>query len=314
MATNEILPFASTNTGTNLLTQSEYAADAQRTTGNQPGIARSKLVNKALRQSSLIAAGLAEFIADYQSNNVNDSLTPQDVADYLYAAINAIISFPTPPIFDNDTSVATTAFVQRALGNFRGIHSVSMNATLTQDDIGKVIYVSSENGIITLPSTSGIPEGCGITIINTNRGAPKYFTLAAAAGDVVALAGNNFPSILVRGGENITLTSSGGAWSAVTGQATLGNWGNFAASLVTRNSGWQLLPSGLIMQWLYGPGPRSGGEVYNLPITFPNGPIVGFAQVYQSIAYSQLELWSNSQVKLQNNIADQSTMVVVLGW
>ncbi len=59
MATNEILTFASTNTGTNLLTQAEYAADAQRTIGHQPGIARAKLENKALRQASLMAAGLA---------------------------------------------------------------------------------------------------------------------------------------------------------------------------------------------------------------------------------------------------------------
>jgi hypothetical protein len=90
MATNEILPFASTNTGTNLLTQAEYVSDAQRTTGNQPGIARSKLVNKALRQASLLAAGLAEFIADYQANNVTDSRTPQQIADDLVSAILAV--------------------------------------------------------------------------------------------------------------------------------------------------------------------------------------------------------------------------------
>jgi len=101
MATNEILPFASTNTGTNLLTQAEYAADAQRTIGHQPGIARSKLENKALRQASLMAAGLAEFIADYQANNVTDSLTAQQVADYLLAAINANI----PVVPDASTTV-----------------------------------------------------------------------------------------------------------------------------------------------------------------------------------------------------------------
>lgn len=92
MATNEILPFATTNTGTNLLTQSEYVADEQRPIGHQPGIARSKLANKAMRQASLISAGLAEFIADYQGNNVTDSLTPQQVADYLLdALINTVM-------------------------------------------------------------------------------------------------------------------------------------------------------------------------------------------------------------------------------
>jgi len=87
MATNEILPFAVTNTGTNLLTQAEYVSDAQRPIGHQPGIARSKLANKAMRQASLISSGVAQFIADYQGNNVTDSLTPQQVADYLLAAV-----------------------------------------------------------------------------------------------------------------------------------------------------------------------------------------------------------------------------------
>lgn len=87
MAINEILPFATTNTGTNLLTQAEYVADAQRPIGHQPGIARSKLANKAMRQASLMAAGVAEFIADYQSQNVTDSLTTQNISDYLANAV-----------------------------------------------------------------------------------------------------------------------------------------------------------------------------------------------------------------------------------
>lgn len=90
MATNEILRFAETDTGTNLLTQAEYLADSQRPIGNQPGVARSKLVNKALRQSSLIAAGIAEFLADNQSNNITDSLTPQNIADYMAAVVRSL--------------------------------------------------------------------------------------------------------------------------------------------------------------------------------------------------------------------------------
>lgn len=94
MATNEILPFASTNTGTNLLTQAEYEADAQRTTGNQPGIARSKLVNKSLRQASLLAAGLGKFMADRQANNITDSLTEAQIATYLQDAISSLFQKP----------------------------------------------------------------------------------------------------------------------------------------------------------------------------------------------------------------------------
>lgn len=132
MATNEILPFASTDTGTNLLTQPEYVSDAQRTTGNQPGIARSKLVNKALRQSSLLAAGLAEFIADYQSNNVTDSLTPQNIADYLLAAIAANI----PVVPDASTTakgkieIATAAEAQSFASSLLAMTPATLNQSL----------------------------------------------------------------------------------------------------------------------------------------------------------------------------------------
>jgi hypothetical protein len=89
MATNEILTFAGTDTGTNLLTQAAYAADAQRTIGNQPGIARAQLVNKAFRQASTVAAGLAQFVADNQATNVTDSLTAAQFAALVVQAIQA---------------------------------------------------------------------------------------------------------------------------------------------------------------------------------------------------------------------------------
>lgn len=64
MATNNFLTFTPTNTGTNLLTQGEYAAAADRTNGNQPGVASSKLNNKAIRQANMIASQLAQYIAN----------------------------------------------------------------------------------------------------------------------------------------------------------------------------------------------------------------------------------------------------------
>lgn len=87
MAVNEILPFGAG--ASNELTQAAYAADAQRTSGNQPGIARSPLVNKALHQSSTIAAGVAQFIADRQGANVTDTLLPSQVAALLVAALGS---------------------------------------------------------------------------------------------------------------------------------------------------------------------------------------------------------------------------------
>lgn len=91
---NEILPF-SADVSANVLSQSAYNSDSQRLTGNQPGIARAQLVNKALRQVSVMAAGFGQFIANRQANNVTDNLTPTQVETYLQAALaSRIASLP----------------------------------------------------------------------------------------------------------------------------------------------------------------------------------------------------------------------------
>ena len=92
--TNEILPFANSGSA-NVLTQVAYNSDSQRPLGNQPGLARSNLVNKALRQASAMAAGLGLFIANRQANNITDSLTPAQVEEYLQDAIAT--HGPLPP-------------------------------------------------------------------------------------------------------------------------------------------------------------------------------------------------------------------------
>lgn len=70
--TNNFLPFCPTDTGTNLLTQGDYAVAPDRTNGNQPGIASSKLVNKATRQATFITSQLAQYLANKLNQNVLD--------------------------------------------------------------------------------------------------------------------------------------------------------------------------------------------------------------------------------------------------
>ena len=173
MATNEILRFAETDTGTNLLTQAEYLADAQRPIGNQPGVARSKLVNKALRQSSLIAAGIAEFLADNQSNNITDALTPQNIADYMAAVVR---SLGVPTAVAGGTADAITA-------------DFTPNVALTN---GTTVIVRAGSANATTTPTFA-PDGLTAkTIVKGNN-------IALAAGDIAG-AGHwlemNFDSVL----------------------------------------------------------------------------------------------------------------------
>lgn len=88
-ANNLILPFAPTDTGTNLDSQSYYLTANDRIKGNQPGIARSSLNNKALKQVSAIVVGLAQYLADRQTTDVADTLTPAQIEAMIDYVIHA---------------------------------------------------------------------------------------------------------------------------------------------------------------------------------------------------------------------------------
>lgn len=87
--TNDFLPFCPTDTGTNLLTEADYAATSDRTSGNKPGVASAKLSNKALRQSSYVVSQIAQYLANQTGTDVLDDATPAK----LLAQIQATLQF-----------------------------------------------------------------------------------------------------------------------------------------------------------------------------------------------------------------------------
>lgn len=96
-----ILPFASeTTSASDVLPQGAYLADADRKKGHQPGVARRDLENKVLKQVSLIAAALGEFVAAEQDGDVNDTLTTNAISSMIKNAIKAVA--PQPPAAQGD--------------------------------------------------------------------------------------------------------------------------------------------------------------------------------------------------------------------
>ena len=91
--TNEILPFApqATVALSEILSLADYTADGQRLRGNQPGIARLELVNTVLKQTSHMAAGLAQFIAKRYDGGVKDDGDLDAVESGLQNAISALV-------------------------------------------------------------------------------------------------------------------------------------------------------------------------------------------------------------------------------
>lgn len=75
---------------------------------------------------------------------------------------------PTPAQFDDDTSIATTAFVQRALGNYHHAETVAAGFTVLPADAGKAYVCGLASGItITMPTIAATELGACFTFVNT---------------------------------------------------------------------------------------------------------------------------------------------------
>lgn len=88
MATNDFLPFA-VGGSANVLSQAAYAALAALANGYQSGVANSAQINKTFRQSSIMSAVLAQFIADTTGANSVDDGTTATLLSNLKLAVRA---------------------------------------------------------------------------------------------------------------------------------------------------------------------------------------------------------------------------------
>jgi hypothetical protein len=130
---------------------------------------------------------------------------------------------PTPAQFDNDTSLATTAFVQRALGNFADAQTFSGSFTLTAADAGKCyVYGETVAATITLPAISATAIGATFEFINTGT---ANITVQRAGSDQIDSGPTAVNSIVVPPNQSLKIVRSGGSslWHpvGVTAQAKL---------------------------------------------------------------------------------------------
>lgn len=182
MATNEFLQFAKTDTTTNLLTQAEYSADAQRLIGNQPGIARSKLVNKALRQASTGSAILGELIGGITGQDAVDDGTHATLAANLMAAIMKAGYVTDTGIVDAYVATLTPAPLAYYNGMVVGFKTVNENTavapTLNVNSLG-AISITKYGGEALAP---GLVKANGITWCAYNSTGPRFELLGGSGG------------------------------------------------------------------------------------------------------------------------------------
>ncbi|MCA8160545.1 hypothetical protein [Burkholderia cepacia] len=210
MATNDFLVFGG-GSSPNVIDQATYAALTARLSGFQSGTALSAQLNKVWRQSSIMAAVLAQFTANFSGQNSVDDGTIATLLANLQAAINA--AGITAPQFDNTAKLATTAFVQRAGGNFQTRKYVVGSGTLAVSDTGSWIQAGGNGpSTITLPAPTTVNLTYTITNVTNNS---SSVTIATPSANIYNQA-MGAPTFLIDVGATVELVSDGSNWTIVS--------------------------------------------------------------------------------------------------
>ncbi|KVN24455.1 hypothetical protein WJ63_19030 [Burkholderia pyrrocinia] len=153
---------------------------------------------------------------------------------------------PTSQQFDSSTKLATTAFVQRALGSFQTSVNLPVGSTNgAAADIGKYFtQQAAAAATYALPSTEGLPQGAAIAFKVTSN---FPLTISCNGGDLISANGQTVSSLTLGTGDDVILVCPQKGYWFASGSAVVGQSSKFAALLTT--NGYQKLPSGLIVQW-----------------------------------------------------------------
>ena len=255
MGTNNILQYGSSVPSGEILDDAEYSLDSERISGVQPGLSRIPLHNKTLRQSSLVASGLSDFVANNQATDIDDSLTPSQYEGFFKLAMGDA-SFTTQPQFDSDQKFASTEFVQRAIGtNSKSVTINSSTYSITASDVGSILNpevactltLPLESDLISLGSVN---QGAKFKIINGG----SISTVQTSGADTInaGLSGIAETSIDIPQYSSIEISNiqsaAGSKWVVTGGSESFSGSGDFEREI--EEEGFQTLPGGLIINWI----------------------------------------------------------------
>lgn len=173
-ATNDFLAFGG-GASPNVIDQPTYAALPARQTGFQSGVAQSAQLNKVWRQSSIMAAVLAQFIVARTGQSATDDGTTATLLSNLLASAAGLNGDATQTFAVATATAANQAVplsqTQAMLGNFSASYAYNANTTLTKQIAGSVVnWFGPSGGILTLPAAPLLSAGASVTFFNYGTG------------------------------------------------------------------------------------------------------------------------------------------------
>ncbi|KVU48235.1 hypothetical protein WK69_11035 [Burkholderia ubonensis] len=134
MATNDFLPFGGGGAA-NVIDQPTYAALAARLTGFQSGTAQSAQLNKVWRQSSIMAAVLAQFIANQTGQNATDDGTTATLLSNLATAV-AVSARQNPVLADTGTANTYAVANLAAFPSYPTVSGLVIDVSIANSNTG----------------------------------------------------------------------------------------------------------------------------------------------------------------------------------
>lgn len=237
MATNNFKPFAIAS-GANVTSQADYEALSALASGFLAGKASSAQVNKAIRQSTVMAYVLAQFISDSASVDVLDNGVPATILANLKAAVTAL----TPGRVLNVKKFIHSGVYNKTLGTeaavvcvqgagASGMFAIACAAGQTSGGAGGGAGGYAESYLTTVPDTASVVVGSGGKG-TTSSGSPggdssfdgsiiayggkigAYAATAVDSGSVQQQAGGEGGS--AEGGNLTNATGESGGWLLLT--------------------------------------------------------------------------------------------------
>ena len=219
-----------------------------------------------------------------------------------YVSGGNIVGSNIIPQFDVSNRLASTGFVQRALGNYNNVSILSSAANLTKDYFGRVLLLNSGTSFtVKLPPSNSAPTGSVISIRNV--GSVDVAVVPSGNDSLSVVATVPITSMIVKPGSSFDVVLQGTTYY-MCGTATLKLVPEFASYRAA--NGWKVDPSELIEQWGVIPAIPAGGSVLvNFPVAFNSGAI-GYALAsggsgagvpgvnVNNVSASQVRFWNQS--------------------
>jgi hypothetical protein len=297
---SDFLPVA-TAVGANVETQGEFAGSGHQLTGFQSGLSLSEQFNKVWRQSSTIAAVVAELLAAITGQNVLDdgnvTLKIQQLAMTLSASTFCGVSASAANAQTLTPSIAPTAYLAGAAFRFIATYSNTGATTLNISGLGAVaVYKKTPAGPVAL--TGGeIVAGNEISVVYDGT----HFQLSES------LTSSDWCGTSGGSANAQTLTPASALEAYVTGQSFrfLAGFTNTGAATMNISG---LGAVNIFAKSATGPVALLGGEIVagnEVAITFDGTQF----QLEDVPAFPQSSLMQNGYVKLPGGLIFQWGLV-----